>query len=95
MYFKILPAFALFILAWAFLTGANALAWKKVYCCNKLPLVGNDGGPYFNCRQCCYFGCPKKSKEVDPGSDKGGSKTEKKYKLEYRDGQEEQFSQEE
>ena len=65
------------------------------YYCDTTPLVGNDGGPYFNCRQCCYFGCPKKSKEVDPGSDEGGSKIEKKYKLEYRDGQEEQFSQEE
>ena len=75
------------------------MVWKKIllrYDPFGTHKHGDDGGPYFNCRQCCYFGCPKKSKEVDPGSaDKGGSKTEKKYKLEYRDGQEEQFSQEE
>ena len=74
------------------------MVWKKIllrYDPFGTHKHGDNGGPYFNCRQCCYFGCPKKSKEVDSGSDKGGSKTEKKYKLEYRDGQEEQFSQEE
>ena len=99
MYFKILPAFTLFVLAWAFLTVANSLAWKKIllrYDPFGTHKHGDDGGPYCNCRQCCYFGCPKKNKEIDVGGDEGCSKTEKKYNLEYRDGQkEEQFAQDE
>ena len=47
------------------------MVWKKIllrYDPFGTHKHGDDGGPYFNCRQCCYFGYPKKSKEVDPGS---------------------------
>ena len=59
MYFSILPIFALFIVAWIFLTGFNALAWKVVL--HKYDIFGNyehgqRGGPYCGCRSCCF--CP-------------------------------------
>jgi len=71
MYFTIMPMFALFIVAWVFLTGFNALAWKAVL--RKYDVFGNyeqgqRGGPYCGCRSCCF--CPgiMKLPEEDNGN---------------------------
>jgi len=60
MYFDLLPHVSVFIIAWAFLTGLNALVWKHVlkrYDPFGSRAHGDEGGPYCGCRQCCYFGC--------------------------------------
>lgn len=59
MYYSVLPPFAIFVIAWAFLTTFNIFAWKSVL--RKYDIFGNfergqKGGPYFACRQCCH--CP-------------------------------------
>ena len=63
MYFNMLQAITLFILAWLVLTGVNSLAWKKILQrydpFGTRHETGDQGGPYCSCRQCCYFGCVK------------------------------------
>ena len=66
MYFGILPAFALFIVSWACMTGFNALAWNAVM--RRYDPFGthskeaDSGGPYCNWKSCCYAGCFKKNR---------------------------------
>lgn len=59
MYFNVFPSFILFVVAWAWLTTVNALAWKVIL--KKYDVFGNyesgqRGGPYCACQQCCH--CP-------------------------------------
>lgn len=69
MHFDMLPAFALFVVAWACLTGFNAFAWstvlKRYDPYGTHSEEGDNGGPYCNWRQCCYFGCFRKRQQSE------------------------------
>ena len=70
MYFNLMPPFALFAFAWAILTTFNSLAWKEVLTrydpFGTLKHLADMGGPYYNCRQCCYCGLScKRKREID------------------------------
>lgn len=65
LYFRIFPMATLLFCAWIYLTLFNAAAWRTVV--RRYDPFGTQealedtGGPYCNCKQCCYFGyCRKK-----------------------------------
>lgn len=65
LYFRIFPMAALLFCSWIYLTLFNAVAWRIIV--RRYDPFGtqealeDSGGPYCNCKQCCYFGhCRKK-----------------------------------
>lgn len=69
MRFDMLPAIALFVVAWAFMTAFNVIAWKAVLKrydpFGTHSRMGDEGGPYCTWRQCCYYGCFRKDQREE------------------------------